>query len=256
MKPTAALALILILSIPCCPARRGVGVSGPDQILSMHPGETTTSYVRIYNTGDEPTTYLISISGNASGIVAPESGEITIQPDQNARVVLNYTIPSVRISGTYSGSLLVSIEGQQISPGVSKDITVTVTDPEANLRPSVEIVAPGTSRVSGVVDIAVEASDPEGEEVEVGIYLDGALVSDLAEYRWDTELEENGEHLITARASDGTHVVTVNLTVWVDNSPVHDAIWLTVMLSAFAGAVLVSAGYSRMMNRSGGENGS
>jgi len=220
-KPATLTAWALIWTLFFLPApaicRTGVGVSGPDQVFTLTQGSEQESYVRIYNTGDEPSSYTISISGNASTFVEAEVTEISLDPDQNAKIALGYKIPRNQAPGLYRGSLTVSILGQQVSPGVSKELVIEVAEAGPNQVPTIRFLSPREGEVAGVISVEVEASDPEGGPVDVSILVDGKKVSSSLNYSWDTTQETDGQHLLAAEASDGLDVGRTELSVRVSN---------------------------------------
>jgi hypothetical protein len=250
LRPTAVIALTLFwaLFFLAAPAvgRKGVGLSGPDQVFTLTQGSQLDSYVRIYNTGDEPSSYTISISGNASTFVEAEVLEISLDPDQNAKVALGYKIPRNQAPGVYRGSLMVSILGQQISPGVSKELSIEVVQAGPNQAPTIRFLSPREGRVAGVVSVEVEASDPDGGPVGVSIQVDGRVVSSSLNYSWDTTQVANGRHLLAAEASDGLDVRRTELSVRVRN-PGYSMPGMVIagVLILFAVVLLVAAMYGR-----------
>jgi len=84
--------------------------------------------------------------------------------------------------------------------------TVTITYPQDN------------DTIYGTILISVQSSDNFGV-VKVEIYIDGVLVltddSPPGEYSWDTTLENDGSHTLSAKAYDDAGNVGVSSTVYV-----------------------------------------
>ncbi len=254
LRPAVVIALTMLWALFFLPVpavcRKGVGVSGPDQAFTLTQGSQQESYVRIYNTGDEQSSYTISISGNASTFVEAEVTEISLDPDQNAKVALSYKIPRNQPPGVYWGSLMVSILGQQISPGVSKELSIVVVQAGPNQAPVIRFLSPGEGRVTGVVSIEVEASDPDGGPVDISILVDGRKVASSLNFSWDTTQEANGRHLLAAEASDGLDVGRAELSVRVSNPGyAMPGMIIAGVLVAFALVVLAAAIYGRSQAR-------
>ena len=113
----------------------------------------------------------------------------------------------------------------------SLDVSTTGCD---TAPPSVSITAPpGGSTVSGIVPVAVAASDASGV-AGVRLYVDGAAVGaeDQAppfEIGWDTRLSPNGARSLTAVARDpsGNTATSGAVQVLVDNDTTPPSVQLT-----------------------------
>ncbi len=108
-------------------------------------------------------------------------------------------------SGTYTARVEVNRQGIVNTSYVN----ITVSEPPANVAPTVTITLPsnGASFVKGDdISIAANASDADGSIVSVQLYVDGSsLGPDFAAppytYNW-TNVQSVGNHVITARAID------------------------------------------------------
>ncbi|UCE36017.1 MAG: hypothetical protein JSW00_10685 [Thermoplasmata archaeon] len=107
----------------------------------------------------------------------------------------------------------------------SSIISVAVTvDNSINYPPTLEIISPAEGTVSGIVEIAGTASDPDGDgtitsvEVKIeGTWEEAEGTTDWT-YNWDTTELDDGEYNISARAFDGTDYSIVEFViVHVDN---------------------------------------
>jgi len=197
----AALAVLCCLGEAFANGTPSVGIAGPPQVFTGLTGENLTSYVRIYNDGNATGSYRLEVHGNVSSITVLESRSFSIEAGSNRRVSIVYVAP---VEPRYfEGELVALLEGQQIMPGVTKEISITVARSPENRAPWVRIVSPREGqRLSGDVDVMVEGGDPDGDEVSFLIYIDGALVSEKATYLWETRRWLNGQHELRALASD------------------------------------------------------
>jgi hypothetical protein len=106
-------------------------------------------------------------------------------------------------------------------PGASDTIYVTVdnggTPPPVNNAPIVTITSPSAgSTVSDSVTISVTVEDEDS--LVADIYIDGTFVTSANSYNWDTTSYANGDHTITAEATDsGSLSDSDSVTVTVDN---------------------------------------
>ncbi len=82
--------------------------------------------------------------------------------------------------------------------------------------PSVSITSPSAgSTVSGIVTVSFTATDANGIST-YSLLIDGVQVATTNTYSWDTTLESDGSHQITARATDpsgnlGEDIITVTV---------------------------------------------
>jgi len=207
---SSVLIFLLLLAGTAWADAPSVGVAGPSQVITIPTGENTSSYIRIYNDGNASGDYGIQIRGNISSMTFLDLEELTIPAGQNSRVGITYMAPFEE--GYYDGELVVSLRGNQIVPGVTKEIGITVERPVTNRPPRIRVLRPGANgTLAGDVDIVVDAEDPDGDEVAVSIYVDGELVSERDTYVWKTRRWENGEHEILVLATDGN--LTSNATI-------------------------------------------
>lgn len=234
----AILALSLILGFSSVAGAPAVGVAGPVQDFTILRGQNLTSYVRVYNEGNWSGSYRVSIEGNVSQIATLEFDYLALGAGENRKVTITYTAPAEGIY--YEGLISVSLEGSQVVPGVTRGISVTIQEPVGNRPPRVRIVFPEEGEeLSGVVDVVVEADDPDGDEVTVSIYLDGESVSNSSTWVWRTGDWPDGEHMIRAVAGDGELESEHNLTVVVENP---ERSWsLYVMIAAVLAVIALAA---------------
>jgi hypothetical protein len=212
----AILALSLILGFSSVAGAPAVGVAGPVQDFTILRGENLTSYVRVYNEGNWSGSYGVSIEGNVSQIATLGLDYLALGAGENRKVTITYTAPAEGVY--YEGLISVSLEGSQVVPGVTRGIRVVIQEPVGNRPPRVRIVFPEEGEeLSGVVDVVVEADDPDGDKVTVSIYLDGESVSNSSTWVWRTGDWPDGEHLIRAVAGDGELESEHDLTVVVEN---------------------------------------
>jgi len=201
-------------------------------------GSNATSYVRVYNDGDETGTYRLEVKGNASLVTFLESEVITIPAHQNRKVTVRYVLPPS--PAHYSGSIVVSLEGGQIIPSISVDIDIVSRIPEGNRPPSVRILSPQRgNELSGRVEIRVSAYDPDGDDLNVSIYVDSELVANSTSYSWQTKRWRNGPHVIRATASDSLAECETNLTVFIRNS--RTSLYTTAIILFAAAAISLGA---------------
>ncbi len=241
LRPIAFIVTAILLLSPTM-AKRGVGVSGPDQVFSLTPGSNLSSYLRVYNTGDEVTTYSVKVEGNVSRFLSPESDSIVIDPGENQKLELTYRTKHDDLPGEYTGSFLVSIGGQQVSPGVSKRVRIIIAGTAPNRPPKIAFLSPTQGKVSGEVDIRVNASDPDGDRLTIHIFVDGDMVSESEIFVWDTTQVEEGTHNLTATASDGEDLERAELSVVVDNVEQNrDWLWIVTSLGLFVIFLILAA---------------
>jgi len=214
------LSIVIIASIlvmvPGATGEPGLGSSGPLQVFSGQTGRNITSYIRVYNEGNETGIYRVSMEGNASEITTLSDEYFNLTPGDTRRVSITYAAPGVE--SNYTGTILLSLEGTQIVPTVRKEVVVRFERPVANHAPVVDILRPGQGdEVSGDVDVVVRASDQDGDDISIIIYIDGEMVSEGETHVWETDRYENGEHELFAVASDGTLSSNQTVLLRVDN---------------------------------------
>lgn len=179
-----------------------VGVAGPSQVMTIPTGENTTSYLRLYNDGNATGDYGLDIQGNVSSIAFLAAERISIPPGENRRVEITYVAPPEE--SFYEGTILVSLEGKQIVPGISREVAVTLRKPLENRPPRLSLPYPGeNATLSGDVDVVANVYDPDGDSVEVTIYINGEEVSDRPTYVWRTRKWDDGEYELRIVATDG-----------------------------------------------------
>ncbi len=239
LGPKSMVSLFLVVWVGQAVASEtaSVGISGPPQAFTLLTGENVTSYIRIYNDGNATGAYRIELHGNVTSITFLETTSLTIDPLQNRRVEIVYAAPSY--PAYFEGEIVVLLEGEQIVPGVTRQISITVAKPAGNRPPWVRIVFPKEGeKLSGDVSVAVEGGDPDGDEVYFEIYIDGKLVSSKATYVWRTRRWSKGEHELKAVASD-SNLTAEAVTVFVVENPQKPSLLYVGVAAAFAAAVLV-----------------
>jgi len=193
-----------------------VGVAGPSQVFSAPTGQNISSYIRIYNGGNSTGNYSIVIEGNVTAIALLEARSLVIPPGENRRVSIIYVAPNRE--AYYEGLMVVSLTGEQIVPGVTREIRITLKRPPQNRPPRVRIVFPKEGEVlKGNVQVAAEAEDPDGDPVSIEIYIDGGLVATGETYVWHTRKWPNGGHELRVVASDSNLTGEANRTLRVEN---------------------------------------
>ena len=241
--PTALLVITIILwVISPATAKKGVGVAGPDQLFTITQGSNLTSYARVYNTGDEPSVYLLNVSGNITQLMMIEKEEVSIDPDKSTKVDILYVVSTTQTPGEYTGNLLISVKGPQVSPGVSKNIRVNVIKSTPNQKPVVSFISPDPGTISGSVEVSVEASDPDQNSLDVSILIDGAVVASTSTYQWDTTQVKNGDYALRAEANDGMDSGFAEIKVRVRN-PYNfgPEVWIAIPLVLFTLVLIVGA---------------
>jgi hypothetical protein len=193
-----------------------VGVAGPSQVITIPTGENTTSYLRLYNDGNASGNYGIEIQGNVSSIAILEAERVSIPPGENRRVEITYVAPVEE--SFYDGIILVSLEGEQIVPGITREVAITVRKPLENRPPRLSLPYPEeNATLSGDVDVVAKVDDPDGDSVGVTIYIDGKEVSDVPTYVWRTRRWEDGEHEVKVIVTDGKDSVEIVRRLLVSN---------------------------------------
>jgi hypothetical protein len=221
-----------------------VGVAGPAQVMTIPAGENTTSYVRLYNDGNTTGTYGLEIQGNASSIAFLACERISISPGENQRVEITYAAPVEE--AFYEGMLVISLEGEQIVPGVTREIAVSVEKPAGNRPPRLSLVFPGSNAsLSGDVDVVASVEDPDGDPISIKIFIDGQKVSDGATYVWRTRRWEDGEHELKISASDGTETSEIKAHFVISNPRGVPIAYVGAAAGACAGMVLLAVWYRR-----------
>jgi hypothetical protein len=167
--------------------------------------------------------------------------------------IVQTSIPSLNITGIPPGTYFYVVTAEDASgnvSGASNEAAVVVIGDAA--APSVAITAPADqASVSGSVAITASATDDVGV-IGVQFQIDGAALSAEtvnAPYAttWDTALDPNGSHTITAVArdaagnrSEATIAVTVTNTV-PDTTPPVVSLTAPADGSTLAGSVAVTA---------------
>lgn len=184
----------------------------------MRQKDRLSSYIRVYNTGNVTTSYSVEVSGNVTDLLSLEAGEVEIEPGQNRRVSVIYEASGSIATGWYKGTVTVFVKGSQVTPGLSKDISVIVVERETNEPPRITGVWPQNgSRIGGRVNFTVGASDPDSTELSYHIFLDGRLIAQTAVCTVDTTLVRNGEHEMLALVEDGENVSQTRVVFTVEN---------------------------------------
>jgi len=243
-----ALLVLALAALPVSEAQPSIGLSGPSQTFQGNTGENVTSYIRVYNGGNRTGEYSISVTGNISSFVGLERESVEILPGGDKKIRIYYSLPTVPC--VLTGVIVVSLSGGQIVPAVSRSINVVVTRPTGNRPPFLNISSPvNGSVVRGKIVVRITSRDPDGDPVEVWIYIDGSKVSDSDEYTWKTSRWPNGIHTIVATASDGDLNTSAAIRVTVHNgiSPLK----ATVFASVIGAIVLALFILRRFLDRRG-----
>ena len=80
-----------------------------------------------------------------------------------------------------------------------------------------EIISPASGRVGGIIDVEIEASDEDGDELNISIYLDGEWFGNSTTAELNTAELSNGMHTIRASAHDGEDEGSAEVEFRVDN---------------------------------------
>ena len=104
------------------------------------------------------------------------------------------------------------------------------------IPPTATITSPsGTSPVSGIVDVTVEASDNAGVS-RIELYRNGALVDSRTSapyvFSWDTTNEVNGEHVLQSKAYDAMNNAALSQAVTVEVSNNADTVAPVVSITS------------------------
>jgi len=232
-----ALLVLALAALPLSEAQPSIGLSGPSQTFQGNTGENVTSYIRVYNGGNRTGEYSISVTGNISSFVSLERESVEILPGENKKIRIYYSLPPMPC--TLTGVIVVSLSGGQIVPAVSRSINVAVTTPMANRPPFLNITSPANgSVVRGRVVVRITFHDPDGDPVEVSIYIDGSKVSEGDEYAWKTSLWSNGIHTIVATASDGDLNTSTTIHVTIRNVTSTQR---AIVFGSVVGAILLAS---------------
>lgn len=218
-----------------------MGLSGPAQTYNGFTGENITSYIRVYNDGNGTGKYRIAVLGNVSGIAWLETSTLVLGAGENRRVEIVYVAPAHEAH--YEGVLIVSLEGEQIVPGVTWDISVGFSRPPANRPPTVAITFPKEGEIlTGDVDVAVQGDDPDGDPLSFRIMINGELVAEEPTYLWRTRKWPNGEYELSVVASDSDLSSAAAMRFVVHNARgVPPWVWALGAVVALVGVALAGA---------------
>jgi len=221
---TVILGLVLILAVVSC--EKDVS-SEPEsaQLKLISPAQDTE-----WKWGEE---CLIKWENNTSSPVTIDlilNDELCLNIGTFAHMMTeySYTVPeTISAASGYSIKLYLTEKPETFV----KSVPFTVTERE-NLPPNCEIIDPRDGKyilAGDIVQITVEASDPDGEIVAVKFYIEGVYSGQLPKtsfvFPWETLDVQIGLHEITAAAvdDDGAESILskVNVVITDGSSPVE-----------------------------------
>jgi hypothetical protein len=82
-----------------------------------------------------------------------------------------------------------------------------------------------TFNETDIIKINITASDQDNNPLSFNTKIDGVQVSTASNYTWVTNYSSSGTHNIDVSVSDGTAIVTKNITIYINNSyPRYDVV--------------------------------
>lgn len=182
-------------------------------IISPGELETVKGTVEISADASDPDDYITQVEFFADSI---SLGKDTEGADRWSKYWDTSTFPE---GETQVMAVATDDEGKTASDTVT--VTVDNNDP-----PTVTVTSPSSQEtVSGTVEVTATASDADGAVLVVEFFVDGALIgtdfdgADGWGVKWDSSSVTDGEHTITAKATDDDHESALNsINVTVDNN--------------------------------------
>lgn len=220
------------------------------------PNTTANSYYLQINNG-----CAINV-GDAASIPANTWTWVSYQAG-NTTNLINVTLSAGTHNLTYTGKeanvqldrVLLLSDTTCIPIGTGDNCAVNDT-----VSPTVSLTAPaGGATVAGTVNVAATAADASGVK-QVDFYLDGTLKSTdtVAPYTWswNTTLDANGAHSLTAKATDnsGNSTTSAARAVTVTNIATGDTISPTVSLTSPVSGTSIVTGASLTINATASDN--
>ena len=108
---------------------------------------------------------------------------------------------------------------------ISENISINVSN--VNIAPILTLTPANgsTFNETDIIKINITASDQDNDPLSYIIKIDGVQVSTASNYTWVTNYSSSGTHNIEVSVSDGTALVTKNITIYINNSyPRYDVI--------------------------------
>jgi hypothetical protein len=189
----------------------GIGLSGPEQDLSLKQGQTATSHLIVWNEGGGAETFTATVTGNASSLVTLSPGSLSVAAGASARITVSYSVPSDHQPGSYSGRICVSVSGSGIVPAASRAVRVAVTEGSTQQMP----IRKGLNLVSWMGPTGtLESAVPGGQGVYKvwnrkadGTYVSSQFYSETGVW-WSSDQSftalQTGKAYFFESTSDGT----------------------------------------------------
>ncbi len=104
----------------------GLALTGPDQSFTIPKGGSKTSYLRIWNEGDQTASVRILVNGSAAPMITPSSTTIQLAPGESRVIDLTYRVPADQPSGLFQGTIEI-LTGGTLATSLVRPVMVMVT---------------------------------------------------------------------------------------------------------------------------------